>query len=194
MAPRQTPLTAPRSAPLPRVVAPSLRRFVALPYNTPMLPRDPDPAHGLDDLPPIEIEAPLCAVFRRHLRSLGQKYTPERARVLDALIEIDDVFTTDTLLEHLRRPGSDVSKATVYRTLKLLEDAGIVQRVFVTPEKTSFLLAYGKRPRDLLINTDTGEIIPVEAPELIELRERICGRHNLVPRGHRLQIYAARAK
>ncbi|RMD61217.1 MAG: hypothetical protein D6824_08325, partial [Planctomycetota bacterium] len=69
--------------------------------------------------PRVTIEEPLCAVFRRRLRDAGQKYTPERAAILDAIIRIDDIFDAEQLQEQLRALGRPISKATVYRTLKV---------------------------------------------------------------------------
>ena len=141
----------------------------------------------------FSIEEPLCAVFRRHLKGLGQKYTPERARILDALIELDDIFQADDLLEAMRASGRRVSKATIYRTIKLLQEAGIIQQVLMQSDQAHYLLAYGRRPRDLLINVDTREVETIEIPELAAIRDRICRERGLSAQGHRLQIYAVRA-
>ena len=141
-------------------------------------------------VPEIKVHEPLCAVFRRYLKSLGQKYTPERAQILDVLIEMDDLFQAEELLERMRTAGYRVSKATIYRTIKLLQEAGILQQVLMDSEHAHYQLAYGRRPRDLLINVETNEIIQIDLPELVELRDRICKAHGLTATGHRLQIYA----
>lgn len=140
--------------------------------------------------PEFRITEPLCAVFRRHLKSLNQKYTPERARILDTLIELDDVFQAEQIQSTLHDAGYRVSKATIYRTIKLLQEAGIIQQVLVDAEQSHFVLAYGKKPRDLLVNADTGGITTVEIPELGAIRERVCAEHGLKAQGHRLLIYA----
>jgi len=144
--------------------------------------RDPD-----HDLHVIE---PLCAVFRRYLKSLNQKYTPERAQVLDVLFRLDDLFQADQLLEEVRKSGQRVSKATVYRTIKLLQEAGIIQQVLLQSEQAHYQLVYGRRPRDLLIRLDTHEIIPIEVPELAAIRDRICREHGVRAQSHRLKIFA----
>lgn len=141
-------------------------------------------------LPEFQITEPLCAVFRRHLKELGQKYTPERAKILDTLIEVDDVFQADQILSTLTDAGYRVSKATIYRTIKLLQDAGIIQQVLVDAEQSHYVLAYGRTPRDLLVNADTGEITTVEIPELAAMRDRVCAQRGLKAQGHRLIIYA----
>ncbi len=138
----------------------------------------------------FEITEPLCAVFRRHLKDLGQKYTPERAQVLDTLIQLDDIFEAEDLQKALAEQGRRVSKATIYRTLKLLLESGIIQKVLYDSDQAHYQLAYGRRPRDLVIRLDTKEAIPIEVPELEALRERLCEELGLRCAGHRLQIYA----
>lgn len=138
----------------------------------------------------VEILEPLCAVFRRHLKSVGQKYTPERAQILDTLIRLDDLFEADQLQAALKRDGHRVSKATAYRTIKLLQDAGIIQKVFVNSDQAHFQLAWGRRPRELLVRIDTNEIIPIDVPELAAISERLCRERGLLVSGHRLQVFA----
>jgi Fur family ferric uptake transcriptional regulator len=157
------------------------------------------PGPGLEGIRIIE---PLCAVFRRKLKSEGLKYTPERAQILDEIIRRDDlgpargrggdgggVFEAEELMASMRKKGLRVSKATVYRTIKLLAEAGIIQQVLFDSEQAHYQLAYGKRAAGLLVNVDTKEITPVELPELAAIRDRICREHGLEPEGHRLVIY-----
>ncbi len=151
------------------------------------------PVRAYEAADDLEVLSPLCAVFRRHLKSLGQKYTPERAQILDVLMRMDDLFQADQLLDRMRREGHNVSKATIYRTIKLLQEAGIIQQVLVESEHAHYQLAYGRRPRDLLVRVDTNEVVTLEIPELIELRDRICRERGLIAQGHRFQIYAAAA-
>lgn len=145
------------------------------------------------DAEAIQIIEPLCAVFRRHLKSIGQKYTPERAQVLDTLFRLDDLFEAEQLQAALKREGRRVSKATIYRTIKLLQDAGIIQKVFVDSDQAHFQLAYGRQPHELLLRMDTKEIIQVDLPELASLRDRLCRERGLKATGHRLIIYATKA-
>ena len=151
-----------------------------------LAPLNADPGSH-DDVDVIE---PLCAVFRRHLKSLGQKYTPERAQILDVLLRMDDIFEADRLLDEMRRRGYRVSKATIYRTIKLLQDAGIIQQVLLDSEQAHYQLVYGRRPRDLLICVDTNRVQAIDVPELAAIRDRVCRELGLRPEGHRFQIFA----
>lgn len=150
------------------------------------LPASPTPT---DQRPPL-IDEPLCAVFRRKLKSDGLKYTPERARVLDAIIELDELFEAEELLSILRQSDHRVSKATVYRTIHLLQDAGIVQRVMSDLDQAQYRLVYGVKPHDLLIQLESREVIAIDVPELVEIRQRIAREHGLVAQGHTFQIFA----
>src|ERR1043165_8931469 len=148
-------------------------------------PSQPEPA-----LEVLEVFEPLCSVFRRKLKAEGLKYTPERAQVLDTVMSFDGLFEADSVLAHVRKSGFRVSKATVYRTIKLLQDAGIIQRALFDQEQTHYQLVYGKTPQDQIIRLDTGEMIEIDVPELTRLRDAICRAKGLEPKGHRLTIFA----
>ncbi len=136
------------------------------------------------------VMAPLCSVFRRYVRSQNLKYTPERADVLNAIIECDDVFEVDQLLMEMRRRGHRVSKATIYRTVKLLQDAGIITQALFDSKQAHYQLIYGKAARDYIVCMKTGKYIEFSDDELVALRNRICQEHGWDPVGHRFQIYA----
>lgn len=132
---------------------------------------------------------PLCAVFRKHLKQDGQKFTAERAKVLDTVVRMERVFEPEDLLYELRRRRMRVSKATIYRTLKLLQDAGIIEPVLFDQKQTHYQLAYGQPPKDQMICIETGKVIEISVPEIAELRERVAARMGWLPMGHRLQIF-----
>jgi len=134
--------------------------------------------------------APLCAVFRRYLKSVNLKYTPERADILNAIIERDALFEVEELLADMRRRGYRVSKATVYRTIKLLQDAGIITQALFDAKQAHYQLIYGKAPRDHMVCMKTGKCIEFSNAELIELCQKICREYGWEAVGHRFQIYA----
>jgi Fur family ferric uptake transcriptional regulator len=150
------------------------------------LPVPPPPPEGSQ----LAAMAPLCAIFRRYLRSRDQKYTPERADILNAIIERDDVFEVDELLMDMRRRGHRVSKATIYRTVKLLQEAGIITQALFDAKLAHYRLIYGRAARDYMVCMKTGEHVEFADEELVALRNRICREHGWEPVGHRFQIYA----
>ena len=99
---------------------------------------------------------PLCSVFRRFLRNQGLKYTVERADVLQAIIDHDGPFEAEELLLDMRQRGHRVSKATIYRTLRLLQEAGIITQALFDSKQSHFQLIYGKQPQDVMVCLRTG--------------------------------------
>lgn len=102
------------------------------------------------------------------------------------------VFEAEELVEAMRKQGFRVSRATVYRTIKLLAEAGIIQQVLFDTEQAHYQLAYGRASSGLLVNVDTNQVTPIDVPELAEIRDRVCSERGLVAEGHRLVIYGRR--
>jgi Fur family ferric uptake transcriptional regulator len=140
---------------------------------------------------PVPAFMPLCAVFRRFLISKGLKYTPERATVLDEIIAIDRLFEVEELHDRLRGRGLEISRATVYRSIKLLQDAGILSAALFDNKPSHYQLVFGRQSRESLVCVRTGRTIEFESPELAALRDRICREHGWSPLGHRFQIYGS---
>ncbi len=135
------------------------------------------------------IIAPLCSIFRRFLKKRGLKFTSERAMILDTVLAKKGLFEAEQLLYEMRQQDHRVSKATIYRTLHHLVEAGIIREVFLDSKQAHYQMTYGRKQTDHLVNTETDEVVEFYTPELVELRKRICEEHGLEPIGHRLIIY-----
>ena len=137
-----------------------------------------------------DVMAPLCSVFRRYLRSQDLKYTSERADILNAIIAEDGLFEAESLMDRMRDNDHRVSKATLYRTVKLLRDSGIIQEVTVDGNQTHYQLIYGRKPIDAIVCMRTGKRIEFSSDEIISVRNKICKEHGWDPAGHSFLIYA----
>ena len=134
--------------------------------------------------------APLCSVFRRYLRSLNLKYTQERADMLNAVMNQDGLFEADSLMDDMRESGHRVSRATLYRTIKLLRESGIIQEVLIDGKQSHYQLIYGRKPIDALVCMRSGDRVEFNSEEVTKLRDVICENHGWEPVGHRFVIYA----
>lgn len=137
-----------------------------------------------------DVMAPLCSVFRQYLRSQNLKYTPERADILNAIIEEDGLFQAETLMDSMRLGKYNVSKATLYRSIKLLREAGIIQEVIIDGKQSHYQLIYGRKPIDAMVCMRTGKRIEFSSSELITWRDGLCKELGWEPVGHRVVIYA----
>ncbi|MEM7576812.1 MAG: transcriptional repressor [Planctomycetota bacterium] len=141
---------------------------------------------------PAGFAPPLCAVFRRHLKQQGLKFTTERAVLLDTVLAREGVFEADELIADLKRdhPEHRVSKATVYRTLKHLIDAGIIREVLLDATRAHYQLAYGKPVVGHLVHADTGDVTEFPTEKLDKFIRDVCKQQGLTPLAHRVVIYA----
>jgi len=119
---------------------------------------------------------------RSGLQSLFDKYgimpTPQRVEIAAILLEQPQHLSADHIIEKLRTAGSCVSKATVYNTLNLFSERGLVKEVMVDPVRKFYDST--THPHHHFYNVDSGQLsdIPDEQvlfqdlPELPEGTER----------------------
>lgn len=132
---------------------------------------------------------PICAIFRRFLKRQGLKFTTERARILDAVLKQEGVFEADQLLNQMRAEGHPVSKATIYRTLKHLQESKIISEVLLDSKYAHYELTFGKPAQGHLVCVETGRVVEIPSPWLESVRDQICRKHGFEPVSHRFVIY-----
>src|SRR3982751_3694053 len=131
---------------------------------------------------------PVCAIFRRYLHGQQLKFTPERAMILDAVLRKNGLFQAEQLVSDLNGLGHRVSRATAYRTLAHLQDAGILKQVFFDNKQSYYEVIAGRQVHDYLICVATGKVIEFNSDKLKQLRDEICRQHGFQPLSHRFQI------
>ncbi len=145
--------------------------------------------------PPIDEQIfPICAIFRRFLKKKGLKFTRERALILDAVLNQEGVFEADQLTDQLRDDDTKVSKATVYRTLKHLQEAKIISEVLIDAKYAHYELTFGRQPQGHLVCVESGEVIEIPSPWLDALSDKLCAEHDFTPVSYRLVIYGLSPK
>jgi Fur family ferric uptake transcriptional regulator len=132
---------------------------------------------------------PVCALFRRYLHEQKLKFTPERAMILDSALRKEGLFAPEQLVEDLKASGHNVSRATVYRTLNHLQDAGVLKQVFFDNRQSYYEVIAGRQTHDYLICVATGKVIEFDSARLREVRDEICREHGFEPLSHRFQIF-----
>ena len=95
----------------------------------------------------------LSAIFE----GAGLKFTAERARILDSVLSKLGVFEADELLHEMRQGGRRVSKATIYRTLKHLQDSKIITEILIDSKQAHYQLSIGRDPKGFLVCAETHE-------------------------------------
>lgn len=151
--------------------------------------------HILSNVPKISAQQaglpyePVCAIFRRYLHGQKLKFTPERAMILDAVLRHKGLFEAEQLANDLRQLGHRVSRATAYRTLSHLQDAGILKQVFFDNKQSYYEVIAGRQAYDYLICVTTGKVIEFSSEKLKKLRDEICKQHGFEPVSHQFHIF-----
>lgn len=148
--------------------------------------------HNLPRVPgqrPILPYEPVCAIFRRYLHGEKLKFTPERAMILDAVLRHKGLFEAEVLITDLKELGHRVSRATIYRTLSHLQDAGVLRQIFFDNKQSYFEVIAGRQTCDHLICVSTGRVIEFNSEKLRRLRDEICQEHGFAPVSHQFHIF-----
>ncbi len=98
------------------------------------------------------------------LQEHGVVPTPQRLEIARILLDRPQHLSADQILDRLRRDGSRVSKATVYNTLHLFGEKGLIREVNVDPTRTFFDST--TRPHHHFYNVDTGELSDIPDSEI----------------------------
>ena len=93
-----------------------------------------------------KLQASELDIFRDFIKKKGLRYTPERELILREIFNIHDHFDVDELYLRLRNKGHKVSKASIYRTLPLLIECGLVQEVYHEDGHMHYEHIYGHEP------------------------------------------------
>lgn len=127
-------------------------------------------------------------VLRAYLRERGLKLTSERQTLLRAILGSEEHFEPEDLLVSLRQQGIRVGKATIYRTLPLLVDCGILRRAFLGQNRAYYEHCLGSGPHDHMICTNCGRVIEFDSTDILQLRERLAAAAGFIAQSHRFQI------
>jgi Fur family ferric uptake transcriptional regulator len=101
---------------------------------------------------------------------------------------MDEHFEAEQVLFALRSQGERVAKATIYRTLPLLVECGILKQVRFDVKQSHYRVCFGDAPRDNMVCRNCGRIIEFSSEDLTRLRDRLARKHQFQPLSHRLQI------
>lgn len=120
--------------------------------------------------------------------SRGLRMTDQRRTIARVLEAADDHPDVEEL--HARAVAVDprISIATVYRTVKLFEESGILDKHEFGDGRARYETS-DRDHHDHLIDMQSGEVIEFVDPEIEELQDRIAARLGYRLKGHRLELY-----
>lgn len=140
-------------------------------------------------LPAVEVSQSPESKFREYLASRPdpKRFTNQQRELVEHIFARHKHFDTNELIEDLKQAGRQVSRPTVYRTLKLLVEAGLLRRIEIGP-RTVYDHDYGYPAHDHLICTECGTMIEFQHPGLDAVLREAAGEHQFQAAGRTLVI------
>ena len=120
--------------------------------------------------------------------SKGIKLTHQRRVIAKVLSKSDDHPDANLVFKRSSKIDSNISMATVYRTMKLFEDTNIVVVRDFGDGRSRYEI-FSNEHHDHLIDTDSGEVIEFVNDEIEELQHKVAKKLGYELTGHRLELY-----
>ncbi len=140
-------------------------------------------------------DAAKLGARQRFLEFLGKKrlrLTGPRRAIIAAVFNTKKHFTAEELLTWAQRQDKSVSRATVYRTLPLLTESGLVREMDFGQDHKFYDPNYAARPHhNHIICQDCGKIVEFDSPQIERLQAQISRKLGFSVTAHRLQITAS---
>jgi Fur family ferric uptake transcriptional regulator len=127
-------------------------------------------------------------LFNQYLVKHGLKRSEQREAILDTFIRSERHLSVDDLLQLVQKRRPDVGRTTVYRTLKLLQAAGLASELALQGE-TRFEHDFNKAHHDHFICNTCGEIFEFSSSEIERIQDEAAAEIGFAISGHRHQIF-----
>tara|TARA_B100000287_G_scaffold71065_1_gene62516 strand:+ start:264 stop:674 length:411 start_codon:yes stop_codon:yes gene_type:complete len=123
----------------------------------------------------------------------GVKLTEQRRVIAKVMTESDDHPNVDELYKRVTQIDSKISIATVYRTVKLFEESGILTKHDFKGGKARYE-ELSEQHHDHLIDIKSGEIIEFVDNEIEELQKKVAEKYGYDLVDHKLELYGIKKK
>lgn len=128
-------------------------------------------------------------IFIDFLKKKDLKLTNQRGEILETFIKTEKHLTVEELYNIIKRKDPNVGQATVFRTLKLICEAGIAREVDLGDKKIRYEHKYGHQHHDHLVCVKCGRSIEVMDPEIERLQSRLCKKFGFISQKHKMEIF-----
>ena len=143
----------------------------------------------MGDFAPKDVAVSPEEKFREFLATSGKRLTQEREIIVREIFSDHEHFDVDEIVARLDKPqdGRRVSRATVYRTIAQLEEAGLIRKVARANDREVYEHDYGYPQHDHFICEKCGKLIEFRNEAISAMLEQVAMEIGFRMSGHRLE-------
>jgi Fur family transcriptional regulator, ferric uptake regulator len=127
-------------------------------------------------------------VFLKHIQKQGLKRTAQRDLILDVFLKNEGHVSGEDLYQLVRAKDPTVGQTTVYRTLRLLTEAGLAREVRFGDGRAHYEHNYKHEHHDHMICSECGKIIEFYSPELEAIQDAMARKYRFRLTEHLLRM------
>lgn len=127
-------------------------------------------------------------IFLKHVQKYGLRRTAQRDLILEVFLRTEEHLSSEDLYDLVKKEDPTVGQTTVYRTLKLLTEAGLAREVRFGDGRTHYEHHYNHEHHDHMICTECSKIIEFFSPELEAMQDEIASQYNFKITQHSLRL------
>lgn len=127
--------------------------------------------------------------FSNYLKKKGLKITNQRMLVAEKIFSLHTHFTAESLQEELKNRRDEISKATIYRILSIMVEAGLLKEHNFGKDYKYYEHIIGHEHHDHIICVECGRIVEFVNEKIEELQKKAAQENGFTITGHDLNIY-----